>query len=515
MRRNLWKSCLIASLLLSIGMTAAVAESLASEEISELDQITSVSQLADVKPTDWAFQALQSLAERYGCMIGYPNRTGNRALTRSEFAAGLNACMDRINQLTTAAIADLVRREDLLTLQKLQEEFAAELATLRDRVDGLEVRTATLESQQFSVTTKLYGQAIVQVTDAFGGASGNGQEDNYNTTLSDRARLNLITSFTGRDLLSIRIQGTNAIEPRPITDTAPSNEARLGFQSGPDATNAGFLRILYNFPVGDRVKLVVSAGPISGFIDVLDNLVNPLLNDATGSISRFGRYSPIYRLSFDTGVAANINLGNNFKLEMGYLASEANIPSAGNGLFNGDYAALAQLVYAPNFGTFAFTYVNAYNDNGLIHGTGGIASNLGGRAVSSNSFGIEANFKVSPKFQVGGFAAYFDAETKTDVKADADIWTWAITLAFPDLLKKGNLGGIVVGMQPKLTGTSTLIPGLPRRDLNTGLHIEAFYRHAINDNLSITPGIVWLTAPNHNDGNKDIFLTVLRTSFSF
>lgn len=49
-----------------------------------MEQVTSVSQLSDVQPTDWAFQALQSLVERYGCIAGYPDGTyrGNRALTR-------------------------------------------------------------------------------------------------------------------------------------------------------------------------------------------------------------------------------------------------------------------------------------------------------------------------------------------------------------------------------------------------------------------------------------------------
>ncbi|MDJ0676596.1 MAG: iron uptake porin, partial [Calothrix sp. MO_167.B42] len=60
---------------------------------TSVSQVTSVSQFSDVQPTDWAFQALQSLVERYGCIAGYPNGTyrGNRALTRYEFAAGLNA----------------------------------------------------------------------------------------------------------------------------------------------------------------------------------------------------------------------------------------------------------------------------------------------------------------------------------------------------------------------------------------------------------------------------------------
>jgi hypothetical protein len=127
------------------------------DQAASEDQVTSVSQLTDVRLTDWAFQALQSLVERYGCIAGYPDKTyrGNRAMTRYEFAAGLNACLDRVNELIAASTADLVKKEDLATLQRLQAEFAIELATVRGRVDALEVRTSALEKQQFSTTTKL------------------------------------------------------------------------------------------------------------------------------------------------------------------------------------------------------------------------------------------------------------------------------------------------------------------------------------------------------------------------
>jgi hypothetical protein len=154
-------------------------------------QVTSVSQFSDVQPTDWAFQALQSLVERYGCIAGYPNSTfrGNRALTRYEFAAGLNACLDRVNELIATATADLVTKQDLATLQRLQEEFSAELATLRGRVDSLEARTAELEAHQFSTTTKLVGEAVFGVTDVFGGNNGN----NNNTVFQDRVRTTLCT----------------------------------------------------------------------------------------------------------------------------------------------------------------------------------------------------------------------------------------------------------------------------------------------------------------------------------
>ena len=118
-------------------------------------QVNSVSQLSDVKPTDWAFQALQSLVERYGCMAGYPDGTyrGNRAMTRYEFAAGLNSCLDRVSELIAAGTTNLITGEDLAIVQKLQAEFARELSVLRGRVDTLDARTAQLEANQFSTTT--------------------------------------------------------------------------------------------------------------------------------------------------------------------------------------------------------------------------------------------------------------------------------------------------------------------------------------------------------------------------
>ncbi|WP_297041017.1 iron uptake porin, partial [Thermosynechococcus sp. OHK43] len=97
---------------------------------STMGQVTSVSQLSDVSPTDWAYQALASLVEKYGCIAGYPDGTfrGNRAATRYEMAAALNACLDVISDR-------FATKEDLATLRRLMDEFKAELATLRGRVD--------------------------------------------------------------------------------------------------------------------------------------------------------------------------------------------------------------------------------------------------------------------------------------------------------------------------------------------------------------------------------------------
>ena len=52
-----------------------VSDYAASASGNSLDQVTSVTQFSDIYPTDWAYQALATLVETYGCVAGYPNGT--------------------------------------------------------------------------------------------------------------------------------------------------------------------------------------------------------------------------------------------------------------------------------------------------------------------------------------------------------------------------------------------------------------------------------------------------------
>ncbi len=138
-------------------------ESYSAEGNGSLGQsFPGASQFSDVSPSDWAFQALDDLVRRYDCLKGYPDGTyrGNRSLSRYEFAAGLNACLQQIERLIAETTAEFVTRDDLEVLRRLLQEFEAELATLGSRVDNLEGRVAFLEDNQFSTTTKLQGEVI-------------------------------------------------------------------------------------------------------------------------------------------------------------------------------------------------------------------------------------------------------------------------------------------------------------------------------------------------------------------
>ncbi|MEL6163204.1 MAG: iron uptake porin, partial [Cyanobacteria bacterium J06628_3] len=373
-------------------------------------QVTSVSQLSDVQPTDWAFQALQSLVERYGCIAGYPNGTyrGNRAMTRYEFAAGLNACLERVNELIATATANIVTREDLVTLQRLQEEFSAELATLRGRVDALEARTAELEASQFSTTTKLQGEAIFT---AIGATGGTPDSDDPNIILTNRVRLNLNTSFTGKDLLITGLQahnfgggadGSGSLQ-QELGLTAPgvnlaASSARTGIEpqfpgftpkdlSSRGANDVELYKLLYIFPVAD--KLTLFAGTAAEVSDAFPT-ITPFAGEGQEAVSRFAGLNPVLRVSGGTsgsGLASAAGFifapSKSLDFRALYASVNANIPDTaddilpgvsgtplGSGLFGGSTVAAAQLTFKPSKSLdVGLNYANSYHEINIL-GTG-------------------------------------------------------------------------------------------------------------------------------------------------
>lgn len=482
-----------------------------------LAQVTSVSQLSDVQPTDWAFQALQSLVERYGCIAGYPDGTyrGNRALTRYEFAAGLNACLDRVNELIATATADLVTREDLVTLQRLQEEFAAELATLRGRVDALEAQTAELEANQFSTTTKLNGEVIFALADAFGDQAAGGGDLEVNTILADRVRLNLDTSFYGRDRLRTRLQARN-ITPFDTANTG-TNMTRLGFD-GNEGNDVQLDDFYYRFPLGN-IALAQIALAETEFNDLFFTF-NPVFESSGGgALSRFGRFNPIYRQgSNGAGAALTFNPEGVLSASVGYLAPTAENPTEGFGLFDGAYAALGQVAFRPsdNFSiglTYAHTYQNQESGINVFDSTGSnLASEpFGNIATSANHYGAEASLRVTPGFTLSGWFGFSEIQAEAGPNEDdnAEAINYAVTLALQDFGGEGNTLGLIFGQPPKITDSDLA------EDEDTSYHLEALYKLQLTDEIAVTPGVLVILNPEHNDDNDTIYVGTVRTTFSF
>ncbi|MBD2571037.1 iron uptake porin [Anabaena lutea] len=499
-----------------------------SKEANNIGQVTSVSQFSDVQPTDWAFQALQSLVERYGCIAGYPNGTyrGNRALTRYEFAAGLNACLDRVNELIATATADIVNKQDLATLQRLQEEFSAELATLRGRVDALEARTSELEANQFSTTTKLSGEAIFSVSQAFGDERVGGSSLESNTTFSNRVRLTLNSSFTGTDQLQTRLNAGNIVQNSSVTGT---NMTRLGYD-GNSNNSVSIDKLNYAFNFGERIRVKIDA--VGGELNENVNVFNPdFRSSGSGALSRYGRFSPIYRQAGDgSGITVNVNPNGPLTLSAAYFATGRNSaadPADGRGLFDGSNTIFGQLAFKPNQAlNIGLTYARSYQAaaGNFFYGTGsdlanGVGSNV---RTESNHYGVQASLKPSEKITLGGWVGFSQIEAKTadaprNIQAgdSADAFYWAATLGIQDFGKEGNVLGLIFGQSPKITSSDVRINGVEQKDPNTSYHAEALYKMKFSDNILITPGLLVIFNPEHNDANSTEYVGTLRTTFTF
>ncbi len=475
------------------------------------NQVTSVFQLRDVSPRDWAYEALRSLVERYGCIEGYPNRTfrGNRALSRYEFAAGLNACLQQIERLL--ASTQSILQEDIATLQRLTREFEAELAALGARVDNLEGRVAFLEDNQFSVTTKLEGEVVFGVADAFEGIEDSDDE----TVLQNRVRFLFNTSFDGTDNLFIRFDSGDAAF---FDETTDQGAFTYSFDNG---NNVEIGWLAYYFNIGEDIRVYVpTVFPL--WQDIIPT-VSPVLEgftNATGAVSSFAESSPIYKIGLAAGggLALNIDLTDHFVLSGGYFGGDSFDPTAGNGLFNGEYSALGQITWRPNDNIeLAFTYVNAFFNEfsegneifDLFVGTENARAPFGDGAdvtAITNTYGVQGAWRISPRFVVNAFGGFTDVQRTSGAvdDTDAEIWFYAVGLGIPDLGKEGSLGALLVGAEPYLGGVD-----------DTAVHIEAFYKYALNDNIAITPTIIVITAPFGDSDNDAALIGNIRTVFTF
>jgi len=437
----------------------------------QLAQITSVSQLSDVMPSDWAFQALRNLVETYGCIQGYPDGTfkGGRSLSRYEFAAGLNACLDVMAVLISQSA---VNPDDIAAIRRLQEEYQAELATLRGRVDALEAETATLRAQQFSTTTKLRGQADMHLVIPFDKL----EPTETSTSVATRARLNFDTSLTGDDRLRIRLQGAQG---NALGDFGGLNNASGGTYSAVRIDD-----FYYRFPLGSLADITLAATGMSG-----DDWV-------TSTIVPFGDYSvadaggpQFYDLGGSTsagaGVGVSFGLGSALAIDLGYTAG---YPGAGNpsvGVFAAaDQSYIGQISFIPDgFFNAAATYIHS-DGVGALGETGAIDTFAG---LLKLDFG---------SFFVAGHGAYSDYEGGND-------FSWNAGVGFDDFLLEGSAAGIYAA-------------GLPRySDEANPFLVEGYYSIPFSKYLSVTPAIIYGDAKFGGDDDSTGLWGALRATFTF
>ena len=504
---------------------------------SELAAVTSVSQLTDVKSTDWAFTALQSLIERYGVIAGYPDSTyrGKKALSRYEFAAGLNTALDKINEIISAGLADKVSKEDLATLKKLQEEFASELAALRGRVDNLEAKTAKIEEQQFSTTTKLLGSAnfLLGAIATNGTRANDGRNRSSNLLFAYSVNLRFNTSFTGKDLLSVNV-GTNNSPSTAVVVGGTGNLSNVanfaldGSTATKSANTFAVGQLFYRFPVGEQATIWISALGLQPF-DFFP-VISPLRNGTSVPNTAYGLFNPvIFRPGFtDTGIGAAYRFSDQWQLHAGYFASDVQASKAGSGslgLFGGSSTIATQLTFKPSEQfSGSLNFIHKYWSGtipsdpdlaGQVSFSGPTGTNLATAAFGlttptiADSFGGQFDWRIFPKVGLGGWFSTTSA-LNLNRGTTANVINAALSLGFFDLFKEGNHGGILVAIPPYVTSSNDT----RGKDLNTPWLIEVFYTHRFNRNISITPDIYVVLNPDVGTP-EPIWGFTLRTTFTF
>ena len=501
--------------------------------------VTSVSQLSDVKPTDWAFTALQSLVERYGCIAGYPDSTfrGRQATSRYEFAAGLNACLDKINEIISAGLADKVSKEDLATLQKLQEEFAAELATLRGRVDALDAKVAKLEAQQFSTTTKLSGLAFFNVTTGSGGGvlrDGATPGNAPNTTMSGLVWLTLNTSFTGKDSLitQLAVGNGNSAYSNAYGSSGFFNTTATTFtdQTAGATANTFVLRELsYTFPVFEKASLVV--GPRINFYKYFDG--NRFLYPWNTTFSSINS-SLLSDAKRGAGAVFMTPLGDMFDFKVGYLAESNEFfttnsaASPTQGLTGGTNNITAELGFKPS-DSFKLRLIYGYgniagnrNAAGALTGTVGGSPSLQATTIAgfnngqSNVFVANFDWLVTKGFGLFGRYGYGTTNLNRTAGGSTNVnqYTFQIGAAFPDLFKEGAQAMISFAVPYKFGDTDNVLASGRGND-GTQYDLEFSYIYPVTKNISLVPSAYFIFNPNNFSGNPTVFIGNLQAVFSF
>ncbi|MGA1475121.1 MAG: iron uptake porin [Prochlorothrix sp.] len=549
-------------------------------------QQPAVHQLQPITPDHWAAQALTDLADRYNCPDPSSIWPDRAYLSRSDFATLVDRCLQHFQDThplfqsangdgpyfsrtrTTATDAngpsnrgileleqgasgqnanspessifdpafaevhgsDLASPDlDFVTLQRLQTEFARELNVLGDRIDGAEERIQTLEDQQFSERTKLFGTASFSTVMVWGSqrARANNtqaaEEIRYKLPFGGNVSLGLDTRFRRQDLLRLQLgAGGTANTGRPFTGTTMST-VPLGANTG-DENQEGASLVLQSLWYQSRWadRGLVRFGPAGISTTPLAGDLNPV-----NSTSAFGKRNPLHLIAGGGGVAANYRFNDRLSAAASYTSGANTISDPDAGLFLGRYSLFGQLLFTPHQRVgLSLSHVYHANPGQRVNLTAGRGSALAqapfGNATPTMAhlLGLEMEADLTRRWTLGTWVGYNWAwstgsgtigRRPVDSGASATSWNWAFTLNRQDFGNRGSQLGFVVGMPPKAVSNS--ISG--RTDPDTTYHLEVLYRYRHNSRLQFTPGLILLLNPEHNANNPAIWVGSLSTVLRF
>lgn len=520
-------------------LNAGVLESSISEidQYSELsdDQITSIGSFGDIYPTDWAYQALKSMVESYGCVAGYPDGTfrSNRSITRYEAAALLNACLDNISQVTDE-------------LRALMREFEIELATLKGRVDGLEARVGELKAMQFSTTTKfnMFAVTTFNAIDYMGSSKADEYKELYGGTTMTYSLLPIFrTSFSGKDMLEIWMQASNIGAgsmkgwENPSCGNGYAATASAYCIPGPKDNTLSIYRIFYKFPIGDDFTITLS--PLMDTFDYLTVGSAALSPKAGKWVGLKNLYTDAITMTNVPGVYPYVVGGggainyrkNGFSVDAGFTSRTSNSSVPEYGLFGEDAANkyAVQLSYTSSTAgvqaawtrtTFNMNQMagsHYYNIGTPLTNNPFTTDSFDGTEMVLNTAGLAGYWYITEDFSLSGgvYLGFYEATNDTFYANDGDqaqSKAWTTTLQWERFLSEDTTIAFSFG-QPNSVYSN---------DSNLGSDSERPWFAAgsltwqVNNNMTVTPIIYWMRGMGgKNDPDGAALGATLMTSFYF
>ncbi len=481
---------------------AATAADLNLEGVSDYsaasEQVSSISQFSDIQPTDWAYQALSSLVESNQCSA-LSSGTGlesNRAITRYEAAALLNACLDNVSELNDAG-------------RRLIKEFSPELATIQGRVDGLEAKVGEFGASQFSTTTKMRGTATFNI-----GAVDRDSATDEATVFQYVYQLNLNTSFTGNDLLYTRIKTGNG--------SGPFSSKTYGTYLSANNGNGDALKVdklWYQFPVGDNVKVWI--GPkIENYYMLAStpSIYKPVLKQFA-----LGGNGSTYGASTSPGFGAawiqQVDPGQpRFAVSTNYVAKNGASADDEKGLFDDKSKSnwLTKVEYGSSRWqvSAAMAVKQCDDDGGNCFDGGSYYSTKAGknRTGDSTNLGLRAYWKPEETGAIPAVSVGYDIANIDDPSAGGTEETaqWMVGLSWRDLFVDGNSAGLAFGQRQY----ATEIKGGGDDPADDNFMWEAYYTFKVSDNVSVTPSIFG-GSDTYNGTDDDLSGALVQTTFKF
>jgi hypothetical protein len=523
----------------------AMAGYIETSSLGGSNQVTTISQFSDVRPTDWAFQALSNLIERYGCVAGYPNGLyrGGRPLSRFEAAALLNACLDRVTETTDE-------------LKRLLREFEKELAVIKGRVDGLEAKVGELEATQFSTTTKLSGRAtFVLGAPNFSGSAVNTAANTVNrrtpnpltgrsvsavalpnaTTFNYDLQLNFDTSFTGSDLLRTNLragnfQGDNGSVFGGNPHSLAISELEVAFEQPSGDNVVGVYKLFYQFPLGNG--FTATAGPRVGQEDMIalwpsvypaDTILNVMtVNGAPAAYSKnLGAGAGLWWQNSNWSVSTNYVSMKAQSGKPGTPCSGATCDTGGIGTRASGATGSVQLAYQQAQWGLAAIYTFLQPETPFVPGTTPFTHSAIDHNVNAatNAIGLSGYWQpwrsgLAPSVSMGWGVNSTNYSTAQPTGSLLTSQSWMVGLQWTDVFSLGNDFGFAVA-QPVFA--TALSGGVVPDDSNYVW--EWWYKMQVSNNITVTPALIYISRPLGQTTPKNQTFSelagLLKTTFRF